>query len=449
MAISKKKLAKQIADLKQKSLTSPGLSGDPMTARMFGPLMQSNTGVPVTPWTSLGSTTVIACVRALSEDTARLPLETQSLSPGSESWRANRSHPLARLIRRPNRWHNEFDFKAFLVASYALRGNGYAVIIRNNRGMPTSLIPISPDRVNVMISESGNLFYRIMHPLLARDEEFVVPSDDTIHIRGVTLDGYTGVSPIAIGQESIGLALAAQTHGAKTFANGAGLQGVLEAPEKLSNEAAKRMAQSWRDIYSGAQNAGKVAVLEEGVKFNNISMTLEDAQFLATRQFQVIDICRLFRVPPHKAMELSDAHYANLEQMNQQYIDDALSPICIRIEQEFNEKLLMWNEQATTRFAFNFDEMLRADQATRFNTYRNATTSGVLSINECRARENLPPVEGGDEHRLQMQNIPITAPNPDIGDPNGALNQPAIQDPASQGRSASRRRASDKVSVER
>jgi HK97 family phage portal protein len=442
---SKKKLAKKIAAL-EKSFTSPGLSASPLTARMFGPLLQSNAGIPVTPYTALGSTTVVACVRALSEDTARLPLNIQTYN--RRSWQVSRSHRLALLMRRPNRWHNEFDFKSFLVASYAMRGNAYSAIIRDNEGFPISLVPISPDRVQINISENGNLYYQIKHPLIDQGEDVLIPSFDMIHIRGITLDGYTGISPIQVGQETIGLALAAQTHGAKTFANGAGLQGVLEAPTKLSNEAAKRMADSWREIYSGTQNAGRTAVLEEGVKFNNISMTLEDAQFLATRQFQVIDICRLFRVPPHKVMELSDSHYANIENMNQQYIDDALAPICIRFEEEFNEKLLMADELNSTRFAFNFDAMLKADQATRFNTYQTATTSGVLSINECRERENLPPVDGGDEHRSQMQNVPITDPTPaEQGMMNGNDQQPAIPDASSKGSPGSkRRRVSDKVS---
>lgn len=426
--MKKKHLQKQITAL-EKAFTSPGMSGDAATARMFGPIMQSNTGIRVTPWTALGSSTVFACVRALSEDMARLPLCVEH-SNGLTGWAPAPNHPLTALFRRPNKWQNAFDFKAYLVSCYALRGNGYAVIIRDSRGNPTGLVPISPDRTQVMLSENGNLYYSILHQLVNNDQQIVVPADDMIHLRGISMDGYTGISPIMVGQETIGLSLAAQTQGAKFFANGASLTGVLESPEKLSNEAAARMASSWKDVYTGIQNAGRVAVLEEGVKFNSISMSQEDAQYLETRQFQVIDICRLFRVPPHKAMCLDDAHYANLEQMNQQYIDDALLPICLRLEQEMRYKLLFTDEQVNTRISFNFDALLRSDQETRYKSYLAATGGPILTINEARAMENLAPKEGGDVIRSQIQNIPINQPNPDAGESNnGQDNAKPVQNP--------------------
>lgn len=428
-----KKLKKQVAEL-QKSFAAPGMSADPATARMFGPMLQSNTGLRVTPWTSLGSTVVYACVRALSEDMARVKLCVERKQDGG--WVEDSMHPLHQVLRKPNKWQNSFDFIAYMVACYAHRGNGYAVIIRDGRGVPNRLVPISPDRTQVMIGDNGNLFYSILHQLVDDNQQIVVPSDDIIHIRGMSVDGYTGVSPISIGQEAIGLSLAAQTHGAKTFANGTSLRGVLESPQTLSKEASDRMSASWRDMNSGIQNAGKVAVLEQGVKFNAISMSLEDAQYLDTRAFQVIDLCRLFRVPPHKVMELSDAHYANTEQMNQEYMDNALLPIAMRIEQEMEEKLLFDGERASTRINFNFDDMLRADQGTRFKTYATATTSGILSINECRELEGLGPVNGGDEHRTQIQNQPITAlPNPD----DNSTNPQSIQDSDNQGSEAGQR----------
>lgn len=381
----------------------------PQLFGMFG-TAASSTGVPVTPLSALQVAAVYACVKCLAEDIAKLPLALLR-GQADGNWHPDRAHPVARLLACPNRWQTPFDFWSFLVVSLMLRGNAFAAIRRGANGSPDMLIPISWDRVSVMLSPEGWLYYNISHPQIGFG--VTLHQDDVLHVRNISVDGgYLGISPIAAAQDVIGLALATQQHGAVLFRQGTNLTGVLKAAKSLSPEAATRLAQSWRDIYGGVQNAAKVAVLEEGMDFQKIQMTAEESQFLGTRQFQIPEICRLFRVPPHKIQDLSRATFSNIENQAQQYIDDALQPIAVRIEQACARVLLFDDERPEMLFRFEFEELLRGDFKTRMEGYAVAINTGVMNPNEARRRERLNPYDGGDTFRtpLNMAAAGVAAP---------------------------------------
>ncbi|GBR00515.1 phage portal protein [Acetobacter oeni] len=371
-----------------------------------------STGIPVTPLTALQVSTVYGCVKAKSEDIGKLPFRLRRRLPTGGAAVETR-HPLCRLLEKPNRWMLPTEFWSYMTTAHEMRGNAYAVIVRGRAGQPVSLIPLNPDRVNVLLSPRGELYYNVSHPQLG--DGLTLHGDDMLHIRNLSIDGgYLGLSPIAIAQDTIGIALAAQQHGATLFRNGVQVTGVLSSPNKLSTEAAQRMAQSWNDIYGGVQNSSKTAVLEEGTKFEKMSLTSEEAQFLETRQFAVVDICRLFRCPPHKVFDLSDAHYANIESANQDYIDDALQPLVTKYEQACGQKLLFDDERADLFFEFDFSALLRGDQATRFAAYQIGLNSLFMTRNEVRIKEGMNPVPGGDEFVIPLNmSSPDGAPKPE------------------------------------
>jgi HK97 family phage portal protein len=361
----------------------------------------SNTGVPVTPFTSLQAAAVYGCIRAISQDIATLtPFVRRNLIGGG--YRREPLHPLNKLFRRPNRWQTWFEFIGYTVTSICLRGNAFVVIERDRDANPIELVPVAPDRATIMLTDEGELWYRINSRRLGYG--LLVPPDDMIHVKNISMDGYVGVSPIAIAQDVIGLALATQQHGGVLFRQGGQIGGLISHPGQLSKEAADRIANSWRETHSGVQNAHKVAILEEGMKFDKVAITNEEAQFLETRRFQVIDICRLYGVPPHRLGELDKATLNNIEQQNQQYVDSALRPTTRSIEMLFDHHLLFDDERGIYECKFDYDDMTRGDLKTRYEAYQIGTLNGWMSRNEVRARENMDPIRDGtgDEYRVPL-----------------------------------------------
>ena len=367
----------------------------------------SNTGVPVTPFTALQAAAVYACVRFISQDIAMLkPFVRRTVRGGG--YRREIDHALVKLFRKPNRWQTRFEFFSYWMASLCLRGNGFVVVERDRWGEPVELVPVAPDRVTMMLSPEGEMWYRVNSQRLGFG--IMVPPDDMMHLKNISLDGYVGVSPIAIAQDVIGLALATQQHGGILFRQGGQIGGVLQHPGKLSKEASDRIAASWNTTHAGVQNAHKTAVLEEGMQYEKIAMTNEDAQFLETRRFQVIDICRLYGVPPHKLGELDKATLNNIEQQNQQYIDAALAPLAESICQLFDAHLLFEDERSLLECRMDFTDMTRGDTLTRYQGYQIGTLNGWLSRNEVRAKENMDPIDDptGDEYRVPLNTIDPT-----------------------------------------
>jgi HK97 family phage portal protein len=380
----------------------------------------SNTGVPVTPFTALQSAAVYGCAKCISEDIAGLPLQVRRKTPGG-GWVIDERHPLNLLFRRPNRLMTAFQFWAYYLAAYCLRGNAYAVIERDPDGNPIELIPVTPDRVTVKLSSvDGAPWYLVNAKQIGIG--VWVPPEDMLHMKNLSVDGYLGLSPIACAQDVIGLALAAQQHGAVLFRQGGQVSGVLKHPGRMSPEASTNLAESWRDTHGGVQNAHKISVLEEGMTFEKIAITNEDAQFLQTRQFQVLDICRIYRVPPHKLAEYGRATFNNLEQQQQQYIDDCLGSHTDQIEGLMNDQLLFEDERGRYETHFDFTGLLRGDTIRRYQSYQIGLNNGFLNRNECRAFENLNPIPGGDEYR-----VPLNTGNPEQL-PGGSAGMPRISE---------------------
>ena len=391
-----------------------------------------NTGVPVTPFTALQAAAVYACIRSVSQDMAILkPFVRRCLPSGG--YRRELQHPLNKLFRRPNRWQTRFEFVSYMITSLCLRGNSFVVVERDKDANPIELVPIAPDRATIMLTDDGELWYRINSRRLGMG--ILVPPDDMIHLKNISMDGYVGVSPIAVAQDVIGLALATQQHGGVLFRQGGQIGGVISHPGKLSKEASDRVANSWRETHSGVQNAHKAAILEEGMTYEKIAITNEEAQFLETRRFQVTDICRLYGVPPHRLGELDKATLNNIEQQNQQYVDSALKPIADSIEQLFNHHLLFDDERSFLECKFDFDDMTRGDLLTRYQAYQVGTLNGWLSRNEVRARENMDPIEDGhgDDYRVPLN---TAVPGADLAPvetaPNEAANAPSAAAPKPQ-----------------
>ncbi len=365
----------------------------PMLWGMFGG-GGSNTGVPVTPISALQSAAVYGCVKCLSEDIAKLPLQLRKLLPDG-GHQVDTDHPLNLLLKRPNRWMTPFQFWAYMLVGVLLRGNAMAAVVRGPDGAPESLIPLNWDRVSVLLSPAGWLYYLVSHPMLG--DGLTLRQDDVIHLRNpMCVDGgYLGVSPIALGQDVIGLDIATRQHGSILFRQGTQMSGFLKTAGALSPEAATRVAQSWMNTYGGVQNSHKVAVLEQGMDFVKIGMTSEDAQFLETRGFQRVEICALFRVPPHKLQDQEHAHFDNLELSEQAYVNDALTPLAVEIQQRA-ARVLLFKDESDYSLAFDFDKLLQADFKTRMEAYQVAIQNGIMSRNEARRREGLNPYAGGD-----------------------------------------------------
>lgn len=363
----------------------------------------SNTGVPVTPFTALQSAVVYGCIKCIAEDIASIPLQIRRKVPGG-GWVIDEKHALNLLFRKPNRWMSAFQFWSYYLTAYCLRGNGYCVIQRDMNGAPAELVPVTPDRVTIKLDINGVPWFLVN----ARQVGIGVwvPPDDMLHMMNMSVDGYLGLSPIACAQDVVGLALAAQQHGAILFRQGAQVHGILKHPGRLGDEAKMNIAESWRNTHGGVQNAMKTSVLEEGMTFERISITNEDAQFLQTRQFQVNDICRIFRVPPHKVAEYGRATFNNIEQQQQAYVDDCLGPLTVQLEGLMNDQLLFDDERDRYETHFDYTGILRGDTIRRYQSYAIGLTNGFLSANEVRALESLNPIEGGDEYRVTLNTGP-------------------------------------------
>ena len=386
------------------------IAGSPLYTA-FSP-MANSTGVAVTPFTALQASAVFGCMRCLTEDFAKLPVKVLVARPNG-GWAEDLGHPLAVLFKRPNRWQSWYTFAAYVMACLQLRGNGYIFIVRDDDGSPRSLIPISPDRCTKRLSPKGWFYYDIWHPAFGDRGVLTVHQDDMIHLMGFSLDGFIGLSAVTAGAEAMGLSLATQQHGANLFRQGTQASGVLKKAEgTLTPVAAQNLRESWQNHYGGVANGSKVLILEEGLTFEKLSMTSDEAQFLETRKFQVEEICRIFRVPPHKVASLDRATFSNIENQNQQYIDDSLVPPARQLELEMEDKLVWASERGRLRILVDFDSMLRGDMKSRFEAYNLALAGGYFNRDEARDREGLPPIPGGagQEFRVALNTGPATAP---------------------------------------
>ena len=359
-------------------------------------------GMMVNERTAMQTTAVYACVRILSEAIAGLPLHVYQYRMDGSKERFPQ-HPLYTLLHNePNPEMTSFVFRETLMSHLLLWGNAYAQIIRNGRGQPVALYPLLPSKMEVSRAANGQLLYTYYRDT---DESGLKPKggyvtlrrDEVLHIPGLGFDGLVGYSPIAMAKNAIGMALATEEYGARFFANGANPGGVLEHPGVIKD--VQRVKDSWNAAYQGSGNAHRVAVLEEGMKFQAIGIPPEQAQFLETRKFQIDEIARIFRVPPHMVGDLEKSSFSNIEQQSLEFVKYTLDPWVVRWEQSLCQALLLPSEKNDLFIRFNLDGLLRGDYASRMTGYATGRQNGWLSANDIRELEDMnriPASEGGD-----------------------------------------------------
>lgn len=369
----------------------------------------SDSGITVTPETAMRFSTVYSCVKVISEDVGKLPLILYRRRKDGGKDRAT-DHPLYRIMHnRANPWMTAMSFKEMLTGHMCLRGGGYAFINRLSSGAVAELLPIHPDRVTVKQGEDWEVTYEVRRPggvpeTFRRDKIF--------HPIGQTLDGVNGLSPIAHQRETVGLGMAAQRFGAKVFTNGAKMGGILTTPAKFKDpKRADELAADF-DAKTSGEKAHSTILLEEDMKWIKVGMTSEDAQYLETRKFQRSEIAGIFRVPPHKIGDLERATFTNIEHQGGEYVADCLLAWFVRWEQALNASLLTEAEQDKFFFEFLPDALLRGDTQARYESYRSAIESGILSPDEVRGKENYNPREDGlgGKYMRSANTVPADAP---------------------------------------
>lgn len=374
----------------------------------------TTSGKAVTERSSMQMTAVYACVRILSETVAELPLHLYRYKEDNGKEKAI-DHPLYHLLHdEPNPEMSSFVFRETLMTHLLLWGNAYAQIIRNGKGDVVALYPLMPNKMTVDRDEHGQICYLYNRssdeaPTM-KSNNFTVklkPSD-VLHIPGLGFDGLVGYSPIAMAKNAIGLAIATEEYGAKFFANGAAPGGVLEHPGTIKDP--NKVREAWQSQFGGSSNANKIAVLEEGMKYTPISISPEQAQFLETRKFQINEIARIFRVPPHMVGDLEKSSFSNIEQQSLEFVKYTLNPWIVRWEQSLSRILFTENEKKQYFFKFNVEGLLRGDYESRMNGYATARQNGWMSANDIRALENLEqiPAEcGGDLYLVNGNMLPL------------------------------------------
>ena len=372
----------------------------------------TTSGKTVTERSAMQMTAVYSCVRILAEAVAGLPLHLYRYNADGGKEKAI-DHPLYLLLHdEPNPEMSSFVFRETLMTHLLLWGNAYAQIIRNGKNQVVALYPLMPNKMSVDRDENGKLYYTYYRGSdeAIRDRQYAVklqPSD-VLHIPGLGFDGLVGYSPIAMAKNAIGMAIACEEYGAKFFANGAAPGGVLEHPGTIKDPA--RVRESWQHTFGGSGNANKIAVLEEGMKYTPIGISPEQAQFLETRKFQINEIARIFRVPPHMVGDLEKSSFSNIEQQSLEFVKYTLDPWIVRWEQSIMRSLLLQSEKKEYFVKFNLEGLLRGDYQSRMNGYAIARQNGWMSANDIRELENqdrIPAEEGGDLYLINGNMLPM------------------------------------------
>ena len=362
----------------------------------------TTSGKAVNERSAMQMTAVYACVRILSEAIASLPLHVYRYNDTGGKEKAIQ-HPLYLLLHdEPNPEMSAFSFRETLMTHLLLWGNAFSQIIRNGRGEVIALYPLMPDRMTVDRDSAGWLYYAYTRSdgdarTLGQKTTVVLAPPDVLHIPGLGFDGLVGYSPIAMAKNAIGMGLACDEYGASFYQNGAQPGGVLEHPGVVKDP--KRVRDSWNAIYQGSGNAHRVAVLEEGMAYKPISVSPEQAQFLETRKFQIDEIARIFRVPPHMVGDLEKSSFSNIEQMALEFVKYSLAPWIARWEQAMQRALFSQDEKKRFFVRFNVEGLLRGDYQSRMTGYSIARQNGWMSANDIRELENLdriPTEDGGD-----------------------------------------------------
>jgi len=379
---------------------------------------RTSSGAKVSVDTALAVSAVYRCVKIRSQTLGMLPLVLYKRKGADDRERAV-DHPLYKLMKvGPNPNHTAYNFKRALQAQIDLRGNGYSLIERDGAGVVSRLRPFQADRVVTRRDpESGGLFYDV------QGGEQNIPARRMLHLRGFTLDGDVGVNPIHLARESLGLAMETEKAGAEAFGKGAVPPVVISVKGSPDKDLRKKYRDDWVELHAG--NRHVPAVVGELTKIESLAINLEDMQFLQTRTFQILEICRWYDVPPHMVFELTRATFSNIEHQGIEFLLYCMQPQLTNWEAELNRTLLTPDEQEEYYFEFMPDALLRTDVKTRWETYNIARNTGAKSANEIRKSENMPGYTGGNSY-LEPANMRRVGPDAEDDDdtaPAGGLPQ--------------------------
>ena len=382
------------------------------------------TGKTISPDNAMEAPTVYACVRLISQTLARMPW--QVLRNSADGASNDQTHPVWSLLNsEANEDCTSFVFREAQISDCLLYGNSFAFINRNPAGTPVGLERLRPDLMYMLRDAANQPYYQYWSGKADEKASEEIKQRkfrpyDILHIVGPSADTLLGEPAIHRMRDLIGMELELQEFTSRFFANNCRPAGVLSMPGRLSAEGANRLREAFARVHSGAQGAGKVAILEEGLKYDAISTNAKDSDLDSMKKFCRQQIAAAFNVPSHRVGDNDGVSYSSAEQANAVFVQSTLAGWAARLEQEVNRKLLKRGDDVTTRISF--DDLLRGDMSTRFSAYAVAVTNGILTPNEIRAREGLPAVEGGESIRLPLNTSTPTA---------AASAAPALQDPAS------------------
>lgn len=378
----------------------------------------SYTGKLVSPKNALGVSAVWACVNVIADDLAATPFPVYRWSePGVARDEARDHYLWPLLMEEANSRMSAFDFKQAMEIWRLLWGNCFAEIEMNGRGQVLALWPMRPDRVKVWLDDPGDIRSQVWYtyrPMDQRAQPMTLPADRVLHIRHTSIDGITGLSPIEIHRQTIGLMMAMQEHAGRFYSNGASIKGVLSHPGTLGTKGQETLRESMK-YYEGLSNAHRMLILEEGMTFKETAMKMDDAQFIETQGYNVTDVARIFKVPPHRIQDLSRATFSNIEQESLDYVQTTQIPICANWGGRIHCSLLSARERDSIFMEPDFTHMLMGDHAARGNYFTAMNNAGILSIDEMRQKEGYNPLPKGlgKLPRVQLNTMPLqTADQP-------------------------------------
>lgn len=388
-------------------------SGRGLIDKLRNPGAVTAAGVAVTPDTALTYSAVWACVRVLAEDVGSLPLILYRRLPRGGKERAT-DHPLYRLLHdAPNSEMSSMDWREAQMMNLCLWGNAHSQVRWNRGGRIVDLWPML-SRYMRLDRRDGMLRYISTDPAARASD---LPASEMLHTRGMSTNGLVGLSPIALARQAIGLGMATERYGAAFFGNGARPGVVLMTQGELSDPAYERMKTSWSEAHSGVENAHRPAILEQGTTIETIGVPPEEAQFLQTRKFQVLEVARWYRMPPHKIGDLERATFSNVEHQGLDYVVNTLRAWLTRLEQAIARTLFTESERDVLFAEFLVDGLLRGDQKARYDAYAVARSWGWMSANEIRERENMNAIPGGDAYLMPLNMTTASAPSAPPPDP--------------------------------
>ena len=376
---------------------------------------RSATGMRVTAESAMALTVLQNCVTLLAESIAQLPLELYRRKAGGQRETAS-NHPLYDVLRyQPNPWQTAYEQREFSQLCLGLRGNALNRIERRNDGNVVGLFPLEPSRVIVCKGADLLPYYRI-------DGGEPLPMRLIHHVRWISKNSYTGLSPVEVHADAIGMAQAVRQYTGKSFANGTTVSGVIERPREappIKEQASiDRILDAWQTKFGGIDNVKKVAMLQEGMTFKPVSMTNVDAEILGILKATAVDIARIYKIPLHMVNDLDKASYANVENLVIQYVVFTLMPWVKRHEQAMMRDFLLPGDRRDYFIEFNLSGLLRGDQKSRYDAYAVGRQWGWLSVNDIRRLENMPPVESGDIYLSPLNMVDIANGYPDTTNPD-------------------------------